>query len=63
MVKVKEKTVKMVLSKEEEMLEELVKPDHAFRKLQDIVNFETLLHPCRILYSDLGRAGIDIRLT
>lgn len=60
MLKVKEKTVKMILSREEEMLEELIKPDHAFRKLNAIVNFETLLHPYRTLYSDLGKAGIDI---
>jgi len=60
MLKVKEKTTKIILSREEEMLEELIKPDHAFRKLQDIVNFETLLYPYRTLYSDLGKAGIDI---
>lgn len=61
MLKVKEKTVKMVLSKEEELLEKLVKDEHAFRKLNAVVDFETLLHPYRsTLYSDLGKAGIDI---
>jgi len=60
MLKAKEKTTKMILSREEEMLEELIKPDHAFRKLNAIVNFETLLHPYRALYSGLGKAGIDI---
>lgn len=60
MLKVKEKTIKMVLSKEEEMLEKLVKADHAFRKLNAIVDFETLLYPYRALYSDLGKAGLDL---
>lgn len=50
----------MFISKEEEIMEKLVKEDHAFRKLNKIVNFEKLIVPCRSLYSDMGKEGIDV---
>lgn len=50
----------MFISKEEEIMEKLVREDHAFRKLNKIVNFEKLIIPYRSLYSDLGKEGIDV---
>jgi len=60
MVKTKEKTAKMFLTIEEKIIEQLVKEDHAFRKLNKIVNFEEILDPYYKLYSNIGVEGIDI---
>lgn len=60
MAKKENKTIKMFISKEEEIMEKLVKEDHAFRKLDKIVNFEKLIVPYRSLYSDMGKEGIDV---
>ena len=42
------------------MMEKLIKDDHAFRKLNKIVDFEKLIIPYRKLYSDIGVEGIDV---
>lgn len=60
MVKIENKTIKLVTTTEEEIIEKLVKEDHAFRKLQQSVNFEELISPYRELYSSIGAEGIDI---
>jgi len=54
------KTVRWVTSTEEEMLEKLVKEDHAFRKLNEVIDFEDLVSPYRKLYSDTGKKGVDV---
>ena len=60
MLKIPEKTQALVRSQEEEMLEKLVRHDHAFRMLNSILNFETLFEPYRSLYSNTGTAGIEV---
>lgn len=60
MLKTKEKTQTLVHSPQEEMLEKLVKKDHAFRTLNTVLNFEKLFEPYRSLYSHTGTAGIDV---
>ncbi len=60
MLKTKEKTGKLVLSQEEELLEKLVRQGHAFRTLNGILNFEKLFSKYRSLYSHTGAVGIDV---
>jgi len=60
MVKCKNNTIKMFTSTEEEIIEKLVKEDHAFRKLNEMINFEELIVPYRDLYSNIGKEGIDV---
>lgn len=60
MIKIENKTIRMITTTEEEIIEKLVKPGHAFRKLNDIVDFEELIAPYRSLYSNIGTEGIDI---
>ncbi len=60
MVKEENKTLKLFTSAEEEIIEKMVKEDHAFRKLKQIINFEELISPYRKLYSETGAEGIDI---
>jgi len=60
MVKAKEKTAKLFLTKEEEIIEKLVRKDHVFRKLKEVVDFEETLVPYYRLYSDIGSVGIDV---
>lgn len=60
MLKKENKTIKLFTSTEEEIIEKLVKEDHAFRKLNKIVNFEKLIAPYRKLYSNTGAEGIDV---
>jgi len=60
MIKAKEKTAKLFLTKEEEIIEKLVRKDHVFRKLKEVVDFEETLIPYYKLYSDIGVEGIDV---
>lgn len=53
-------TGKILLSTEEEIFNKLVAPDHPFRKLNKIIDFDNLVEPLRELYSDLGQTGVDI---
>lgn len=60
MVKRENKTISMITTNEEEILEKLVAHDHAFRKLNEVVNFAEIISPYYDLYSDIGAEGIDI---
>ena len=60
MVKTENKTLKLFTFSEEEIMEKLVKEDHAFRKLNNILDFQKLLKPYRKLYSETGTEGIDV---
>ena len=60
MVKRENKTIKMITTNEEEILEKLVSEDHAFRQLNELVNFAAIVSPYYRLYSEIGAAGIDI---
>lgn len=54
------KTIKMVTTTEEEIMEKLIKDDHPFRKLNELIDFDELIYPYRSLYSELGTTGIDV---
>lgn len=60
MLKPLSQKAKLLTIPEEEMLEKLVSPDHAFRKLDALLDFKELVSPYRQLYSDIGAQGIDI---
>jgi IS5 family transposase len=60
MQKEEKHTQKMLLHSEEELLEELVAKDHAYRKVRDLVPIKELVKPFRKLYSDKGAKGIDV---
>lgn len=60
MVKIEPKTIKMFTATEEELIEKMVNKDHAFRKLDSVVNFEELISPYRELYSSIGAEGVDV---
>lgn len=50
----------MITTNEEEILEKMVAKDHAFRKLNEIINFADIVSPYYRLYSEIGTKGIDI---
>lgn len=60
MVKKENKTIKMITTNEEEILEKLVGEEHAFRKINELVNFYDIVSPYYQLYSNTGAQGIDI---
>lgn len=60
MQKPKNNTLSWVRTNEEDILEKMVKKDHAFRKLNDLLNLDSLVSPYRNLYSTTGAQGIDI---
>ena len=54
------KTTRMLLAAEEDIFNKLVKADDPFRKLNQLIDFTTLLAPLRSLYNDLGQTGVDV---
>ena len=54
------KTIKMITTTEEELIEKMVSEKHAFRKLSQVIDFEELISPYRKLYSDIGAEGVDV---
>ncbi|MCX6799731.1 MAG: hypothetical protein NT091_01120, partial [Candidatus Falkowbacteria bacterium] len=55
MVKIEPKTIKMITTTEEELIEKMVDNNHAFRRLNNLINFEELISPYRELYSTIGK--------
>jgi transposase, IS5 family len=45
---------------EEELVTRVVLPDHAYRKIDNLINFDELTSPLKKLYSPLGQHGIPI---
>lgn len=60
MVKITPSNPKILLTTEEKILEKLVDENHAFRKLNKVIDFDKLISPYRALYSDIGAEGVDI---
>jgi transposase, IS5 family len=60
MQKQKKDPIKLLLSTEQEIFNKVIDNDHAFRKLNKIIDFDELVESLRELYSDLGQTGIDI---
>ena len=52
------KTKPFLLQTEEQIFNKIIEPSHPFRKLKEIIDFETLVAPLHSLYSNLGTAGI-----
>jgi len=42
------------------LLEDIVGPEHPYRKIKAMINFEKLLEPLHEIYSDRGRKGIAL---
>lgn len=55
-----EKTGKVLLATEEELFNTIIDSAHPFRRLKEILDFETLITPMRAAYSTLGARGIDV---
>lgn len=55
-----EKTGKILLATEEELFNTIIDSAHPFRRLNEILDFETLVTPMRAAYSTLGAHGIDV---
>jgi transposase, IS5 family len=60
MVEQENKTISWFTSSEDEIMEKLVSPNHVFRKLSTIIDFEKTVSPYRKLYSTTGAEGIDV---
>lgn len=54
------KTIKMITTNEEEILEKMISENHPFRKLNELINFKEILSPYYSLYSNTGAVGINI---
>ena len=55
-----EKTGKLLLATEEELFNTIIDSAHPFRRLKEILDFESLVNPLRAAYSTLGARGIDV---
>ena len=55
-----EKTSKMLFGTEEELFNSIIDINHPFRRVTEIVDFESLAGPMRSCYSTLGVHGIDV---
>jgi len=55
-----EKTGKLLLATEEELFNTIIDSSHPFRRLKEILDFESLIAPMRAAYSTLGAHGIDV---
>lgn len=60
MLKQKKQTSSLLQTREDIILEKLVKEDHVFRRLNKLFDFEEMFYPLRDLYSYTGTEGIDI---
>lgn len=56
----KKQDTKLFSTKEEEIMDKLVREDHVFRKLNKVIDFEPMFKPLRDLYSNTGAEGIDV---
>jgi len=54
------KTSPLLLQTEDQVFDHIIKTDHPFRRLKEIINFEEIIAPLRSLYSTLGTEGIAI---
>jgi transposase, IS5 family len=56
-----EKTKKMLLlSSEEEVFDLIIDNNHPFKRINEIIDFNTLSEPMRATYSTIGVTGIDV---
>lgn len=55
-----EKTSRILLATEQEVFDRIIDAHHPFRRLNEIIDFQTLTDPMRAAYSTLGAVGIDV---
>lgn len=55
-----DQTGKLLLTTEAELFNTIIDTKHPFRRLNEILDFETLVTPLRQVYSTLGTHGIDV---
>lgn len=55
-----EKTGALLLTSEAELFTTIIDAAHPFRRLNEILDFPTLIEPLRTVYSTLGAHGIDV---
>ena len=55
-----EKTSRMLLKTEDEFFNQIIDVNHSFRRLKELIDFQTLTEPMRGAYSTLGANGIDV---
>jgi IS5 family transposase len=60
MLKPNDPTSQMLLKTEAEVFNTLISPEHPFRQLKTIIDFNELVFPLRKLYSEIGTNGIAI---
>ncbi|PJA67325.1 DDE transposase [Candidatus Peregrinibacteria bacterium CG_4_9_14_3_um_filter_49_12] len=53
-------TGKLLLTSEEELFATIVHEKHPFRRLNEVIDFASLITPMRATYSTLGATGIDV---
>lgn len=51
---------RVIASFEEQLFASVIPPDHAYRKISKLINFEALTKPLEKLYSPLGQHGIPV---
>lgn len=50
----------MLLKTEDELFNKIIDANHPFRRLKEIIDFQSLIEPMRAAYSTLGANGIDV---
>ena len=55
-----DQTGRLLLTTEAELFSTIVGTQHPFRRLNEILDFETLIAPMRATYSTMGTPGIDV---
>ncbi len=55
-----EQTVKLNLSSEDEVFALIITPNHPFKRINDIIDFNKIAEPMRATYSTIGAQGIDV---
>jgi transposase, IS5 family len=53
-------TTRMLLQSEEDIFNHILGDNHAFKKLEQIIDFQALSEPLRECYSELGQSGVDV---
>lgn len=53
-------TTKLNLATEDEVFALIITPNHPFKRINDIIDFNTLAEPMRATYSTMGAQGIDV---
>jgi transposase, IS5 family len=61
MLKPPPQTPVLFTTSEDDLLEKMIRPDHVFRRLNALLDFDALTISLRSLYSDVGATGLDVK--